>query len=375
MDGELAKKEHIVYFDYLRAFGVICVVFMHTAAAPLRDSLGSRSWQFTNAFTSLAFTAVPLFLMMAGYLAMNSERTGDYKSVLTHRLPRLLLTLAVWTVVAAAWKTAARMDRSAGVFFSFIGQAFSGPIMVHFWYMYTLIALTLISPVLFLGVKGLSAGGKKTLAVIISLVLAQSAVICLLPAEYRQSRGLDTLSQLKLLGGFLPMYLLGYFLGGIKKKIPNWIIIAVFAADLALIAAGTALRSGAAGEYNASLQAQSGGLMALLAGCVFHFAKQNHNRPCRLQRALSPLVKLSLGIYLAHNLVVGTLGILGWMPLSFPMVCLKTIVSLAISYLGVKTLASIKPLCFAFTGLDYADARQSCAWQYTFSSHFRKNGQ
>ena len=58
-------RAHLYYFDYLRVFGVLCVIFMHTAGGPLRSDVGTPGWQMTDLCTSLAFTAVPLFLMMS----------------------------------------------------------------------------------------------------------------------------------------------------------------------------------------------------------------------------------------------------------------------------------------------------------------------
>jgi peptidoglycan/LPS O-acetylase OafA/YrhL len=56
-----AERKHIYYFDYLRIFALVSVIFMHAASAPLRAGVGGTDWQLTSVFTSLAFTAVPLF--------------------------------------------------------------------------------------------------------------------------------------------------------------------------------------------------------------------------------------------------------------------------------------------------------------------------
>ena len=62
------------YFDGLRIFAALCVIFMHTAAGPLRAGVNT-DWHLLNVCTSLAFTAVPLFFMMSGYLLMTSRKT------------------------------------------------------------------------------------------------------------------------------------------------------------------------------------------------------------------------------------------------------------------------------------------------------------
>ena len=97
------ERAHVEYFDWLRIIAALSVIFMHTAAGPLRAGINT-SWHLLNVCTSLAFTAVPLFFMMSGYLLMTSRKTADISVLLRHRLPRLVVPLAGWTVVAVLWQ-------------------------------------------------------------------------------------------------------------------------------------------------------------------------------------------------------------------------------------------------------------------------------
>lgn len=360
------KREHIYYFDYLRIIGLVSVIFMHTAAAPLRAQAGTADWQLTSVFTSFAFTAVPLFLMMSGYLTLSSEKTRDYGYILKNRLPRLVCTLAVWTAAASLWLAFSGGGNVPRSFIIHLLSGFSRPVMVHFWYMYTLIALTVVSPFLYLGLAGLDRTGRTVTAACIALVLLQTAITCLLPQRLKPYGAIDLFYALRLFGGSLSAYLLGWFLGNMKKRIPNAALIAVFAADLCVIAVGTALRSAAGGEYDASFQSQSGGFEILLASCIFLFFRQNFNRESGFRRALAPMVQLSLGIYLVHNIFVSMAGAAGFTGTGFIYTCAKTLCVLLASYLTVKTLASVKILCWPFTGVSFAAACRGCSWQYTF---------
>lgn len=97
------ERAHVEYFDWLRIIAALSVIFMHTAAGPLRAGINT-GWHLLNVCTSLAFTAVPLFFMMSGYLLMTSRKTADISVLLRHRLPRLVVPLAGWTVVAVLWQ-------------------------------------------------------------------------------------------------------------------------------------------------------------------------------------------------------------------------------------------------------------------------------
>ena len=364
----MQKREHIYYFDHLRIIGLVSVIFMHTASAALRMAPDTADWRLTSFFTSFAFTAVPLFLMMSGYLTLSGEKTRDYGYVLKKRLPRLVCTLAVWTAAASLWLAFNYGgDDVAGCFASYLISGLRRPVMAHFWYMYTIISLTLVSPFLYLGLAGLDKTGRAVTAVCIGLVVLQSTVLYLLPQELGTYGAVDVFLALRLFGGSLSAYMLGWFLGNMKKRIPNAVLIAVFAADLCVIAGGTAARSAGAGGYDAAFQAQSGGFEILLASCIFLFFRQNFNRESGLQRAIAPMAQLSLGIYLAHNIIVGMTGAAGFAGTGFLCVCARTLCVLLASYLLMKTLASVKPLCWPFTGLSFGAACRSCSWQYTFS--------
>ena len=91
------QKTHIHYFDYLRVIGAVSVIYMHVVSSLLRGEVNLQ-WHLADLLTSFAFTAVPLFLMMSGYLTLSGETAGDIGLLVKKRLPRLVLPLAGWLV-------------------------------------------------------------------------------------------------------------------------------------------------------------------------------------------------------------------------------------------------------------------------------------
>jgi surface polysaccharide O-acyltransferase-like enzyme len=110
----------------------------------------------------------------------------------------------------------------------------------------------------------------------------------------------------------------------------------------------------------------------LLAACVFLFFKQNCNADTRLRRGLVPTAALSLGIYLSHNILLSVLESIGYNGSRFLFTCARAAVVLAAAALITKTLASIRPLCYIFTGMKYDEACRTCNWQYTANRLRRK---
>ncbi len=232
------ERAHVEYFDWLRIIAALSVIFMHTAAGPLRAGINT-GWHLLNVCTSLAFTAVPLFFMMSGYLLMTSRKTADISVLLRHRLPRLVVPLAGWTVVAVLWQLFLAHTLTPGAIRAQLVAALNGPAMVHFWYLYTLIALYVLSPILYGGIRTLGKSGRVYLFVLAAAVSAHTVLLTVLPDGAAQYVDLDIFGKLKIFGGHMATFVLGYLLGSYEKKIPNWLLVLGAAVTLAVISVGT----------------------------------------------------------------------------------------------------------------------------------------
>lgn len=275
------ERAHVEYFDWLRIIAALSVIFMHTAAGPLRAGINT-SWHLLNVCTSLAFTAVPLFFMMSGYLLMTSRKTADISVLLRHRLPRLVVPLAGWTVVAVLWQLFLAHTLTPGAIRVQLVAALNGPVMVHFWYLYTLIALYVLSPILYGGIRTLGKSGRVYLFVLAAAVSAHTVLLTVLPDGAAQYVDLDIFGKLKIFGGHMATFVLGYLLGSYEKKIPNWLLVLGAAVTLAVISVGTWLLTVRTGEFNQNFQNQSSGFEIVLAACIFLLCKQTCNRPPRM---------------------------------------------------------------------------------------------
>ncbi len=360
----MKEKQHIYYFDYLRIIAAISVIFMHTAAGPLRGAIDA-DWHITNVLTSFAFTAVPLFFMMSGYLLISSEKTSDVNLLLKKRLPRLVLPLVGWTVVAILWSMFLARDFSLVSLYNRILSSFHTPASVHMWYMYTLIALYMISPVLSGGIRNLDKKGKIFIAVLAILPSVKIIGSMLLPSFADPYLKLDFITKMEFFGGHLCSFVLGYFLGSIKKKISNFILVPSAVAVLSVIVVGTYLLTVKSGEYNQAYQHQAAGFEVLLAAIIFLIFKQSFNKQSLFTKRV-PLVALSLSIYLMHNILLSMMFSVGVAPSNIINILVITLVNLLICFLVMKTVATVKPLCFIATGIPYAEACKTCNWIYTY---------
>lgn len=363
------ERQHVHYFDYLRLMAAVGVVYMHTAAGPLRSGLDA-GWHGMNILVSLAFTAVPLFFMMSGYLLFSNERTADISYLLKKRLPHLLIPLAGWTVVAVVWFTTVMEGFSMQRILQGLLASLHTPAWVHFWYMYTMVAMYVISPVLYGGLRSLSRKGHIFVFTLCMLLSLQTILQTILPGEWKAVVNIDLINKLRDVGGTASVFILGFYLGRTQRKIPNWLLLMATAALWLIITLGTWQRSLQAGTYDAAYQNQSSGFEILLAACIFLLFKQNCNRPGKLFRVF-PVIPLSLSIYMMHGLSLAMLEAEVAI-VTFWDTLWATALNFLLCFVTMKTVATIKPICYLATGMTYDTACSTCNWVYTYRKRKKK---
>ncbi len=364
-------RGHICCFDYLRLFAMSGVIFMHMASSLLRGEL-TPGWHGANFLTSLSFTAVPLFFMMSGTLLLSSARTTDLKLLWRKRIPRLLFPLlfwsALWILIARVWGGKTADESWKSLLAVPHTSAYAG-----LWYMYTLIALYVISPFLYYMVQGMDRRASRYLVGLITAIMALDMIRTLAPGEIRQYLKLDLESSLRFLNTNLFPFLLGFFLFRWKRRIAAWKLVVLSLFCLAVIVVGTWLRTRQSGIYDASFQAQTGGWEIALACLLFLLAKQYLRRPLRLQLSRE-LVQLSLPIYLMHNPLKYLLWRDGIYPTRFLNLLPICVLVLAVCYLISKTLSSVPGLGWISVGIPWAEAQKSCSWQASFCRLWQRLG-
>lgn len=348
----------IYYFDYLRIIALISVVFMHTVAGRLRMDI-DKGWHILNFLTSFAFSAVPLFFMISGYLLLNNKRTLDLK-VLKNRLKRLFIPLMSWSIVIAFWLNFINKGDIKSLIAMF-SNLLRYAIMPHLWFMYVLIPIYILSPFLYSALNFLDSNGKKYLFYLIVLIFINSIFKIVIPhlniEILTNLSNIDFLNKINFFGGHLATFFLGYYLGNIDKKFSNIKLIIISIIDVLIIAMGTYYLVIKTGSYDQNLyinfQDQSAGFEVLLASNIFLLFKQNFNKNYRINEILSSFVALSFPIYIIHNLIISIFYYFGFSFVRIINIFSITFLNLFISYIILYLISYNKYLCFLFTGIDY----------------------
>ncbi len=364
--GPPCVSSRIEYIDVLRVISMLSVVFLHTAAGSLRGNIGSPVWHFSNIFTSIMSTSVPIFFMISGAVLLSSNKTLSVQLTYKKRIPKILLPFLVWSIIAVIYYVATNFMASGSIDWKMIITKFRNlpaqPTTIHLWFMYALIPLYMLSPIL----KKLTDSLTGTLMLyLIALWLLFSSVLPTLvqfiPARYQSLFTLNASYNLNFMNGYLGYFLIGYFLMIYNKNISKRLLVGIIIADTAVITIGTWVKTIESGAYSELYKSYSRLFTLVLSIAVFLLAKElltGHILPRLLSKLIQLLSSLSFGIYLVHNLVVDfAYRRLFFSPSpSIHMLILAYLTIGALSLIIIFILSSCKLTCFAFTGLSYKSA-------------------
>lgn len=251
--------------DALRIAAGLMVVAIHTYAPILNEGyqLTFRWWE-ANVINSFSRWAVPVFVMLSGYLVL-----GAQQYIFRKRVIRLAIPLCFWSAVYLLIDHFFHQPLSLG---DVREKLFSGTPHYHLYFLYVMVGLAVFTPL----IRMFLTRSRIQHHIVLFIVFYALALTHKYTAE---PNGLTIFIR------FLPFYLLGYLMRDMKIAKP------ILAVGFIVCCLSSALLQ----QYG-YLQP-----LTLLGGlCAFLFALQCHlkNEP----RYLRPLSEATLGIYLIHPL-------------------------------------------------------------------------
>jgi surface polysaccharide O-acyltransferase-like enzyme len=316
--AERSTAARVYYFDYLRFWATLAVVLIHSSAQ-VYSATRTRSVDFWSHYTvadaseGISRFAVPCFFMISGALLLDPA----HRFRLGRQLARVGIPLAVWTAVYIAADDAyshsdlptipGPSDPTGGVGTAL--RAFvSGPVSDHLWFVYVLLGLYLVFPLL----RPLTALPDPTRRRLLEYALALWATVYLvIPAVNHFAPHTVTIysdTTAALPSKYLGFVLLGYYLhryqGEFRGRRPSrGLLLAVAAASVTTILLLTFWDEirGAPGDW---AQSNPTPQIAIFGACVFLLAQRTVDRPGRSFGFVALVSRLSYRIYLIHLLVL-----------------------------------------------------------------------
>lgn len=327
IDGRLA------YADLLRAFATLAVILLHLAGSQMSAvSVSSAAWRVFNLYDGLVRWCVPVFVMLSGMFMLDTKRSLPLSKLLLHNCLRILICLFFWSGIyaVAGYMLAGGSFTFQGLWQSIL-SALKGSTHYHLWFLYMILGLYLVTPVLRAFCDGADRGDFHWFFLLCFLFAS------LLPTAFRlwpNSTAVvrvwyDRLN-IQLVMGYVGYYVAGYYLREfVIGRITEAVIYVLGILGAIVTVWGTAVLSRQAdGLVDVFYDYFSPNVAAFSVAVVvlFRYVLGVSEERSRRQR-LSGVAKISFGIYLSHDLFIMILRFLGVTTLSFSPVAAVPVLS------------------------------------------------
>ena len=212
--------------DLIRIVGIFLVVMLHVTneyyMTIYQTTLDSTMYWWTAAgYKSLTLSCIPLFVMLSGALLLQPSKINEpIKFFLRKRANRIGLAYAFWSAVYLAWGFF--VNQIPVTFYNVVQGTvkglFTGP-WYHFWFLYLIVGLYLITPILRAVVAYIT---QNLLRYLIILWFLGVAVVPLL----QLISGYSLNNNLFIFGGWTGYFVLGIYLQ--KKRLRSSILYGLF---------------------------------------------------------------------------------------------------------------------------------------------------
>lgn len=289
----MEKKSRIIGYDYLRVFAIFMVVVIHGNVSLIANK--SSSWTAAMGVSTFCLISVPCFLMISGALLLDTEGELPWRT-LKKRLTKQALPFVVWSVIyVLARIVLKKIPASIHAFTSLLSE----PAYYQFWFMYTLLAIYLLLPILVSLVRCISREVYRyMLGIWLLFSVVQPTFGNFVPA-LRLSGHID----LVLCEGYLGYFFLGYYLKKYGSQVKTTKAACLFVCGCVLtgvLAWGEYVFSGANFQGYFYRSYLTPGVVMAASGAFLFF----QNRTYAHSSVITYLSNVSIGVFYIHMLVM-----------------------------------------------------------------------
>lgn len=268
----------------------------------------SSWWWICNASNAFGRFAVPVFVMLSGYLLL-----GKYKNLtefLSKRFSRIFVPFFLWTIIFMLWGNYFGIISAEKTKFEVVdilkkilmgGAGGSG----HLWFVYMLLGLYLFSPVI-------SRWITQATSQEIKFFLIMWFIACTIYPYFEKFLGIKINFEIRYFSGYVGYFVLGYFLGNLPINLPQsrvgLMALAVFLISWVITFVGIYFSTVSNNKaYESSLFDYLSPSVILMSISAFLTFKNLLNVEF-LPTLTAQLDKFSYGMYLMHLIPMKTLS-------------------------------------------------------------------
>lgn len=309
MEGQERKKEFIPWPDLIRVVATFLVVTVHVSGqiTNVWGQVSVRDWLIADVYGGIARVCVALFFMISGYLLL--PRQESLGAFYRKRMPKVVIPFIVWSLIYVGWFCGNHSGTCTPKLIW--DRLFVQGAYYHMWFLYALIGIYLILPVLRLMTR--PGTDKKILWYLFGLWLLFQPILSIANRFW----GFSTKLNAPLTTGFIGCFILGYLLGewALSRSTVILSAIAWFLGTLITILGtyGMTRQSGKFDGFFYDLISLNVIIASAGAFLVLRWLTETKlSASTKFRDTIRWLATGSFGIYLVHVLVIELLG--SWIP-------------------------------------------------------------
>ncbi len=322
-------SERKLYLDFLRCIACIGVIQIHVSASNwYLLKVDSLEWQVLNFFDSMVRWCVPIFVMISGTLFLNPQKEISIKTIFTKYVFRIVIVILLFGVLIYLFET---ISAKKNVWYN-LTNLFSYINFYHFWFLYMIIGLYLLTPILKIITKYAT---KQQFEYCLILLFLFSFLLPLFEV-YFSNEVSTIINNLKLpmISGFVFYFLLGRYLDVYNFPYRKTLYVVGLIAVLYTVL-GSSYLSLQKGKPENELYANVSIQCFAVSMALFVLLKNNYHRIENIvlkTKLVNIISKYSLGIYGVHVIFISLLFKLGVINTTFnPVVMVPAMVIIVLS--------------------------------------------
>ncbi len=337
----------VFYLDLLKNIALIAVVIIHIAM-PFWYKLPAESvdWQIMNCIAGALRWCVPIFFMISGALFLSPQKHLSIETVIKKYIPRIIISYLAWAFIYAFAKFFTHKITSIEDFLKAI--MFGN---YHMWFMFAISILYIVIPLL----RKIAEDKKSTIYFIfLSLIFSNKVIIDSISFWQNNTEFFMSNLSIESIVGYFGYAMLGYYLSSndISIKFQRVLYVTAFFSYVFLVVFTNVL------VVSIQLKTENLFYYTSLANVFisasifiyFKYAVSSMHFSEMTTKIVQTISSLSLGIYLAHDLMNGVLARVSVLNVLNPflLITIKTIlvfIGTVVIVLFLKKIPVVNKLC------------------------------
>ena len=293
-ENDAQPEAYSARFDVLRVGACLAVILLHLSATIVLDPefLWSAGWYVSVIVDAATRWCVVGFIMLSGALLLNPVKHASPKEFWAKRAHRLLPALMAWPIIYLNWRYLYWKEPLTPALI--LHDLLAGRPYIHLYFLFLIAGLYLVTPLLAASIRGLTTAQLRH-AILVTGLLAMAANLF----------GAQTSSALTMFIPYLAYYVAGWYCVDMMKEPPRRYLPIIGGTIAVMAATSVSLVSvlGLNNRWSFYLFEDFSPTGIILAISVVTFLLHGRISP-RIEALAHQLSPLTLGVYLAHPIVV-----------------------------------------------------------------------